>query len=312
MGARTFKLKFGHRGANHPVKELRSSKVEITSQNHGFAVDPQSVPPDVEVTHLNLYDGTIEGLRHVSQAGVLRAVSSRGVARAARRGLPVRSVPGRDGESLVSPRRMPKRTDLNRILVIGSGPIVIGQACEFDYSGTQACKALRAEGLEVVLVNSNPATIMTDPELGRPHVRRAADRRGARAGDRARAARCHSADGGRADGAEPGRRAGRARHPREVWRAAHRRLRGRHPGGRGPAAVQGRDALDRHRRAGEPGRAGRRRRGHSGGDRRGARGRGADRVPHHHPAVLHARRRRRRHRVQRRGVPRDLPTAGCR
>src|SRR5688572_30874800 len=59
---------------------------------------------------------------------------------------------------------MPKRTDLKRILVIGSGPIVIGQACEFDYSGTQACKALRAEGLEVVLVNSNPATIMTDPD----------------------------------------------------------------------------------------------------------------------------------------------------
>ncbi|MAG72415.1 MAG: carbamoyl phosphate synthase large subunit [Acidobacteria bacterium] len=60
---------------------------------------------------------------------------------------------------------MPKRTDVNRVLVIGSGPIVIGQACEFDYSGTQACKALRAEGLEVVLVNSNPATIMTDPEV---------------------------------------------------------------------------------------------------------------------------------------------------
>jgi carbamoyl-phosphate synthase large subunit len=60
---------------------------------------------------------------------------------------------------------MPKRPDLHRILVIGSGPIVIGQACEFDYSGTQACKALRSEGLEVVLVNSNPATIMTDPEL---------------------------------------------------------------------------------------------------------------------------------------------------
>ncbi len=58
---------------------------------------------------------------------------------------------------------MPKRTDLQRILVIGSGPIVIGQACEFDYSGTQACKALREEGFEVVLVNSNPATIMTDP-----------------------------------------------------------------------------------------------------------------------------------------------------
>src|SRR4030088_2400963 len=60
---------------------------------------------------------------------------------------------------------MPKRTDIHKILIIGSGPIVIGQACEFDYSGTQACKALRQEGYEVVLVNSNPATIMTDPEM---------------------------------------------------------------------------------------------------------------------------------------------------
>src|SRR5574341_852435 len=58
---------------------------------------------------------------------------------------------------------MPKRTDLHKILIIGSGPIVIGQACEFDYSGTQACKALKEEGYEIVLVNSNPATIMTDP-----------------------------------------------------------------------------------------------------------------------------------------------------
>ena len=60
---------------------------------------------------------------------------------------------------------MPRRTDINKILIIGSGPIVIGQACEFDYSGTQACKALKEEGFEVVLVNSNPATIMTDPEM---------------------------------------------------------------------------------------------------------------------------------------------------
>ena len=64
LGADTFKLKFGHRGANHPVKELRSGKIEITSQNHGFAVDPDSLPAHAEVTHVNLYDGTIEGLRH--------------------------------------------------------------------------------------------------------------------------------------------------------------------------------------------------------------------------------------------------------
>src|SRR6195952_4641832 len=60
---------------------------------------------------------------------------------------------------------MPKRTAIHAILIIGSGPIVIGQACEFDYSGTQACRVLREEGFRVVLVNSNPATIMTDPEF---------------------------------------------------------------------------------------------------------------------------------------------------
>ncbi len=64
MGGQTYKLKFGHRGANHPVKELDSGKVEITSQNHGFAVDPDTLPEDVRVTHVNLYDGTVEGLRH--------------------------------------------------------------------------------------------------------------------------------------------------------------------------------------------------------------------------------------------------------
>jgi len=60
---------------------------------------------------------------------------------------------------------MPRRTDITKVLILGSGPIVIGQSAEFDYSGAQACKALRQEGYEVVLVNSNPATIMTDPEM---------------------------------------------------------------------------------------------------------------------------------------------------
>ena len=60
---------------------------------------------------------------------------------------------------------MPRRTDLKSILIIGAGPIVIGQACEFDYSGVQAIKALRSDGYKVILVNSNPATIMTDPEV---------------------------------------------------------------------------------------------------------------------------------------------------
>jgi carbamoyl-phosphate synthase small subunit len=64
FGGRTFKLKFGHRGGNQPVKDLRSGKVAITSQNHGFAVDPESLPPEIEVTHVNLNDNTVEGMRH--------------------------------------------------------------------------------------------------------------------------------------------------------------------------------------------------------------------------------------------------------
>src|SRR2546427_7923747 len=78
----------------------------------------------------------------------------------------------RDGKSLENfvslchpSEKMPKRSDLQSILIIGAGPIVIGQACEFDYSGTQACRVLKEEGFRVVLVNSNPATIMTDPEF---------------------------------------------------------------------------------------------------------------------------------------------------
>ena len=73
---------------------------------------------------------------------------------------------------------MPKRTDIASIMIIGAGPIIIGQACEFDYSGAQACKALREEGYRVVLVNSNPATIMTDPGDGRCDLHRADHARG--------------------------------------------------------------------------------------------------------------------------------------
>lgn len=67
LGGKTFKLKFGHRGANQPVKDLRSGKIAITSQNHGYAVDPESLPEDVEVTHVNLNDGTVAGLRHAAR-----------------------------------------------------------------------------------------------------------------------------------------------------------------------------------------------------------------------------------------------------
>ena len=120
---------------------------------------------------------------------------------------------------------MPRRNDIAKILVIGSGPIVIGQSAEFDYSGTQACKALKAEGYEVVLVNSNPASIMTDPEVAdrtyieplttdylEEIIRVEAEMMARRRGDF-----CGAADRWWADGAEPRRRSRGLGRAREVW-----------------------------------------------------------------------------------------------
>ena len=86
---------------------------------------------------------------------------------------------------------MPKLTDIESVLIIGAGPIVIGQACEFDYSGAQACKALREEGYRVILVNSNPATIMTDPEMAdATYIERCAGRPSRRSSRRNARTRC--------------------------------------------------------------------------------------------------------------------------
>ena len=139
---------------------------------------------------------------------------------------------------------MPRRNDIHKILLIGSGPIVIGQACEFDYSGTQACKALREEGYEVVLVNSNPATIMTDPEM--------ADRTYIEpitweivANHRGREARRPAADAGGTDRAE--RRHGLHRHG--VLEKYGVEMIGAKPGrdrqGRGPPTLQAGDEENR-------------------------------------------------------------------
>ena len=191
---------------------------------------------------------------------------------------------------------MPRRDDLHKILILGSGPIVIGQAAEFDYSGAQACKVLLEEGYEVVLVNSNPATIMTDPEFAtRTYVEPLLPETGA-PGDRARAPRRAAADARRPDRAQPRQGAARGRHARRVRRRADRRdLRGDLPR-RGPRGVRRDDAggrpahraqHDRHRPA--------------AGARRAARVRPAA----DHPPGVHARRPRRRHRPHRDRVRQD-------
>jgi hypothetical protein len=151
-------MKLGHRGANHPVKNLINNKVEITSQNHGFEIIKESLPKNVELTHKSLFDNCIEGIKLKNR--------------------PVFSVqyhpesnPGPQDSHYLFKQfineviKNGKKKDIKKILVVGAGPIIIGQACEFDYSGTQACKALKEEGYKVILINSNPATIMTDPDV---------------------------------------------------------------------------------------------------------------------------------------------------
>ena len=172
VGLETFKLPFGHRGANHPVKDLETGRIEITSQNHGFAVlgpggqrtidtdEPVRWETDfgvAELQQLNLYDRTVEGL-------VLRDVRARRCSTTPRPG-PVRTTPSTCSTASWSACVCRVGTTSRRSSSSAPGPIVIGQAAEFDYSGAQACKVLLEEGYEVVLVNSNPATIMTDPEF---------------------------------------------------------------------------------------------------------------------------------------------------
>ena len=157
----TFKLPFGHRGANHPVRVTGTKRVLVTAQNHGFAVAPGDA---AEVSHVSLNDGTVEGLarRRLRDA----PVPPRGRAGPARRRPLLRPDRG----------RVPKRTDLRSILIVGSGPIRIGQGCEFDYAGVQACRALRAEGYRVVLVELEPGDDHDRPRVGRRDLPRAARR----------------------------------------------------------------------------------------------------------------------------------------
>jgi len=102
FGGKTFKLKFGHRGGNQPVKDLESGKVEITSQNHGFAVDTKSLPSDVSVMRVNLNDQTVEGMRHKTKPVFCVPVSSRSLARPARLHAAVRRVPAVDRKMRVA------------------------------------------------------------------------------------------------------------------------------------------------------------------------------------------------------------------
>ena len=181
--------------------------------------------------------------------------------------------------------------------MIGSGPIVIGQAAEFDYAGTQACRSLREEGVQTVLVNSNPATIMTDAGVAdvtyiEPLTVEMVERHRA-----ARAAGRPPADARRSDRPEPGRRLRRGRRPRALRRSAARHAARDDQEGRGPRPVQADAAQDRRAGAGQ-------RHGATPSTRRWRSPR-IERLPGHRAAGLHARRHRRRRR------PATRPSCGA-
>ena len=198
---------------------------------------------------------------------------------------------------------MPKREDLKSVLVIGSGPIVIGQACEFDYSGTQACRVLRAEGLRVSLVNSNPATIMTDPEFAdatyvEPITPEFVEMIIAKERPDALLATL-----GGSDGAEHRGGAARGRCAGEVQRRAHRGEHRGDSGGGEPAAVQGDRRVGR-RGVGPLGDLPQRRR-LPRCDRRTP-------LPRRRPALVHDGWRRIRDRLRREPTCGGLPARACR
>ena len=193
-----------------------------------------------ELTHINLYDRTVEGLELLDvPGGTVQYHPEAGPGPHDALYLFDRFV-----DEIRDAADMPRRDDIHKILLLGSGPIVIGQAAEFDYSGTQACRVLREEGYEVVLVNSNPATIMTDPEVAdATYIEPLLPGPVAQVIERERPTRC--SDARRPDRAEPGQGAARGRHAGALRRRADRRRLRRDRPRRGSRAVPGDDRASR-------------------------------------------------------------------
>jgi carbamoyl-phosphate synthase large subunit len=189
LDIKVIKLPFGQRGANHPVIDHVTNKIVITSQNHGYAIETEAfaakkhagknlINRELYVQHTSLFDDSIEGIAsadHFVKSVQFHPEANPGPHDAHEFFLEMKDFLDEKLKTAVDTsklfpfqklnKRLKKATPYKRILLIGSGPIKIGQASEFDYSGTQALKALKEEGIDVVLLNSNPATIMTDPEM---------------------------------------------------------------------------------------------------------------------------------------------------
>lgn len=170
-GAKTYKMRYGNRGMNQPCIDMRTTKCYITSQNHGYAVDSQSLPPEWKTLFLNANDLSNEGIVHTSKpffSAQFHPEACGGPTDTAHLfGLFIDMVKGLPGPKVLLEPSIYDRTIIRKVLLVGSGGLSIGQAGEFDYSGSQAIKALKEEGIEVILINPNVATVQTSKNLGR-------------------------------------------------------------------------------------------------------------------------------------------------
>jgi carbamoyl-phosphate synthase large subunit/carbamoyl-phosphate synthase small subunit len=163
-GAKTYKLKYGNRGMNQPCIDLRNGKCYITPQNHGFAVDSNSLPPDWKELFINANDYTNEGIIHNHKPFFSAQFHPEATAGPTDTEYLIKSfidtvngVPTK----VQTMRLPPQMTGIRKVLILGSGGLSIGQAGEFDYSGSQAIKALKEEQIETILINPNIATVQT-------------------------------------------------------------------------------------------------------------------------------------------------------
>ena len=175
-GAKTYKLKYGHRSHNQPVQLVGTTRCFITSQNHGYAVDASTLSAGWEPLFVNMNDGSNEGIRHKTMPWFSAQFHPEACSGPTDTEWMfdefVRQVSGYEvaslsGYKVYSPKNLktPKPQNLNKILLLGSGALKIGQAGEFDYSGAQALKALKEEGVRSVLINPNIATVQTSKDV---------------------------------------------------------------------------------------------------------------------------------------------------
>ena len=176
-GAQTYKLKYGHRSHNQPVREVGTNRCYITSQNHGYAVDDSTLPADWEPLFVNMNDGSNEGIRHKTNPWFSAQfhpeacsgptdtewmfdefVNCLNAVRTGRTQSPLLTDQESERDGL-------KTNGISKVLLLGSGALKIGQAGEFDYSGAQALKALKEEGIHSVLINPNIATVQTSKDV---------------------------------------------------------------------------------------------------------------------------------------------------